>query len=176
MVAGSARGALSGRIPLLAQPAPRRCATRLRADRWTATFAAVIDGLRRAARARARAPGSPPRCAPPTWHCTARARPTASRSGAAGRLDRRAVRGAAGRGVLRRVDVQPRARRLQGRRWRAWSSVRSATGVAAHRLPAAVRATSRSLGASRASRGAQFAALLREHARLQPWTEMLRIA
>ena len=41
-------------------------------------FAGVIDGCA-APRAQARAPGSPARCAPPTWRCTGSATPTASR-------------------------------------------------------------------------------------------------
>ncbi len=125
-------------VPSLAQPrqdAAQRAASR---RTWIATSPPWSTAAPRRARA-ARAPGSPPRCAPPTCElhqlgpC-----PQLSRSGAPAIAWSAALRRAAGAGVLRRIDVQPRARCLQGRAGRPGGALCRRNGIERDRLPAAL--------------------------------------
>ena len=59
--------------------------------------------------------GSPRRCSGPTSACTSSATPTAWRAGGTAELVGRDLRRPGRPGLLRRVDVPPRDRRLQGR-------------------------------------------------------------
>ena len=98
---------------LLAEPRQDAAQRRLRVLAWTATSRRSSRAARRRATP-ARAPGSPRKCAPPTCSCTAWGIAHSIEIWRDGTPGRGPVRGAAGRGVLRRVDVQPRARCLQG--------------------------------------------------------------